>query len=47
MTEPSLYIRETQEINRAKGSLLIARSIPGLKYNEIVDVWLANGEVKR
>jgi len=47
MTEPSLYIRETQEINRAKGSLLIAGSIPGLKYNEIVDVWLANGEVKR
>ena len=47
MTEPSLYIRETREINKAKGSLLIARSIPGLKYNEIVDVWLANGEVKR
>ncbi len=47
MTEPSLYIRETREINKAKGSLLIARSIPGLKYNEIVDVWLANGEIKR
>ncbi len=47
MTEPSLYIRESQEINKAKGSLLIAGSIPGLQYNEIVDVWLANGEVKR
>jgi len=47
MTEPSLYIRETKEINKAKGSLLIAGSIAGLKFNEIVDVWLANGEVKR
>jgi len=47
MTEPSLYIRETGEINRAKGSLLIAGSIPGLKFNEIVDVRLSNGEIKR
>ncbi|MFC1897699.1 V-type ATP synthase subunit B [Chloroflexota bacterium] len=47
MTEPSLYIRETKEIKKAKGSLLIAGSIAGLKFNEIVDVWLSNGEVKR
>ena len=47
MTEPSLYIRETSEINRAKGSLLIAGPIEGLQFNEIVDVLLANGEVKR
>jgi len=47
MTEPSLYIRETKEISKAKGSLLIAGSIAGLKFNEIVDVWLTNGEVKR
>jgi len=47
MTEPSLYIRETKEIKRAKGSLLIAGSISGVKFGEIVDVWLSNGEVKR
>jgi len=47
MTEPSLYIRETKEINRAKGSLLIAGNIAGVKFGEIVDVWLSNGEVKR
>ena len=47
MTESSLYIRETKIINRAKGSLLIAGSIAGVKFGEIVDVWLSNGEVKR
>ena len=47
MTEPSLYIRETKEISKAKGSLLIAGSISGIKFGEIVDVWLSNGEVKR
>jgi V/A-type H+-transporting ATPase subunit B len=43
----SLYIRETKAINRAKGSLLIAGSIPGIQYGEIVDVVLSNGEIKR
>ncbi len=47
MTEPSLFIRETKAIKRAKGSLLIAESIPGVKFNEIVDVILSTGEVKR
>jgi len=47
MTESSLYIRETKEISRAKGSLLIAGNISGIKFGEIVDVWLSNGEVKR
>jgi len=47
MTEPSLYIRETKAINKAKGSLLIAGHIPGIQYGEIVDVWLSTGEVKR
>jgi V/A-type H+-transporting ATPase subunit B len=47
MTESSLYIRETKAIKRAKGSLLIAESIPGVKFNEIVDVHLSTGEVKR
>jgi len=47
MTVPSLYIKEARAINRAKGSLLIADSIPGIKYEETVDVYLSNGEVKR
>ncbi|MFC1860520.1 V-type ATP synthase subunit B [Chloroflexota bacterium] len=47
MTEPSLYIRETKEISRAKGSLLIAGNISGVKFGEIVDVWLSNGEIRR
>ena len=47
MMESSLYVRETKAIQKAKGSLLIAESIPGVKFGEIVDVWLSNGEVKR
>ncbi len=47
MTESPLYIRETKAINKAKGSLLIAGNISGVKFGEIVDVWLSNGEVKR
>ena len=47
MTESPLYIRETKTINKAKGSLLIAGNISGVKFGEIVDVWLSNGEVKR
>jgi len=42
----SLYVKEARAISRAKGSLLIAESIPGIKFNEIVDVQLSNGEVK-
>ena len=47
MTQPPLSVRETKAINKAKGSLLIAERIPGIQYGEIVDVCLANGEVKR
>jgi len=47
MTSSSLYVKETQAISRTKGALLIAESIPDIKYGEIVDVVLANGEVKR
>ena len=47
MTDSSLYVREARAISRAKGALLIAESIPGIKFGEIVDVWLSNGEVKR
>ncbi len=46
MNIPSLYIKEGRALNRAKGSLLIAESIPGIKFNEIVDVQLSNGEIK-
>jgi len=42
----SLYIKESRAIVTAKGSLLIAESIPGIKFNEIVDVHLSSGEVK-
>jgi V/A-type H+-transporting ATPase subunit B len=42
----SLYTREGRAINKAKGALLIAESIPGIKFNEMVDVQLRNGEVK-
>ena len=47
MTLSSLYVKETQAISRTKGSLLIAESIPDIKFGEIVDVILSNGEVKR
>jgi len=42
----SLYVKEGRAINKAKGSLLIAESIPGIKFNEMIDVQLGNGEVK-
>ena len=47
MTFSWLYVKEARAISRAKGALLIAESIPGIKFGEIVDVWLSNGEVKR
>jgi V/A-type H+-transporting ATPase subunit B len=42
----SLYIKEGKAISKAKGSLLIAESIPGIKFSEMVDVQLSNGDVK-
>ncbi len=47
MTSSSLYVKETKAISRTKGSLLVAESIPDIKFGEIVDVLLSNGEVKR
>lgn len=41
-----LYIKEARIINKAKGSLLIIQSIPDIMYGEIVEVELANGEIK-
>jgi V/A-type H+-transporting ATPase subunit B len=42
----SLYVKEGRAISKAKGSLLVAESIPGIKFNEMVDVQLGNGELK-
>ena len=47
MTLDSLYVKETKAISRTKGSLLVAESIPGVQFNEMVDVQLASGEIKR
>ena len=47
MKYSSLYVKESKAISRVKGSLIMAESIPGIKYNEIVDIRLANGLVKR
>jgi len=46
MNFSSLYVKEARAISKAKGSLLIAESIPGIKFGEIVEVQLSNGEVK-
>jgi V/A-type H+-transporting ATPase subunit B len=42
----SLYVREGRALRSARGSLVIAESIPDVRFNEIVDVVLTNGEVK-
>ena len=42
----SLYVKEGRAINKAKGSLLVADRIPGIQFNEIVDVQLGSGEVR-
>ncbi|MDY6907017.1 MAG: V-type ATP synthase subunit B [Chloroflexota bacterium] len=47
MNRSSLYVRETGAVTRAKGSLIVTESIPGIKFGEIVDVSLTSGEQKR
>ena len=47
MTFSSLFMKESRAITSAKGALLMVESIPGVKFGEIVDVWLSDGEVKR
>ena len=42
----ALHVREGHAINRASGAILVARAIPGMQYNEIVEVHLSSGEVK-
>ena len=46
MSSP-LYVKEGKAINEAKGSLLIAKGIPGVQYGEIVDVKLTSGETRQ
>ncbi len=46
MRAEQLFTRETKAISTARRSLLMIESIPGIKYNEIVDVRLGTGEVR-
>jgi V/A-type H+-transporting ATPase subunit B len=46
MTTEPLYVKEAKSIRKAKGSLLFVESVPDIRFGEIVDVRLANGEVK-
>ncbi|MCL0092476.1 V-type ATP synthase subunit B [Dehalococcoidia bacterium] len=46
MEYSALYIKEAQAIEKVKGSLLVTRSVPGIKFEEIVDVQLHSGELK-
>jgi V/A-type H+-transporting ATPase subunit B len=41
-----LFAKETKAIAMARRSLLFVESIPGIRYNEIVDVQLGTGEVR-
>jgi V/A-type H+-transporting ATPase subunit B len=47
MKSPTLFVKEALSIQRARGSIILAEAIPGIKFGEIVDVHLSNGEVKR
>lgn len=42
----SLYVKEGRAIKKARGALLVAEAIPGIKFNEMVYVQLRNGETK-
>jgi V/A-type H+-transporting ATPase subunit B len=47
LTEPGqLFARETRAIATARRSLLFVESIPGIRYNEIVEVQLGTGEAR-
>ncbi|MEM0326052.1 MAG: V-type ATP synthase subunit B [Desulfurococcaceae archaeon] len=43
---PSLLVRETSSLLRAQGSLLFVETIPGVRFGEIVEVELSNGETR-
>ncbi len=44
LLEKEFMIRETTGLASARGSLLFVKSVPGVKYGEIVDVELETGE---
>jgi len=44
MEARQLFTRETKAISTARRSLLVIDSIPGIRYNEIVEVQLGTGE---
>jgi len=46
MESLQLFTRETKAISTARRSLLIIESIPGIRYNEIVEVQLGSGELR-
>lgn len=46
MEAPQLFTRQTKAIAVARRSLLVIESIPGIRYDEIVDVQLGNGELR-
>ena len=41
-----LYVKEVRRALSAKGSLLFVETIPGIKYNEVVEITLETGEVR-
>ncbi len=45
-TETRLYVNETKELLAARSSLLIAKSVPGTKYGEMVEVIDQKGKSK-
>ncbi len=46
MDSLQLFTRQTKAISTARRSLLVIESIPGVRYNEIVDVQLGTGEIR-
>ncbi|HNT57265.1 MAG TPA: V-type ATP synthase subunit B [Syntrophales bacterium] len=46
MEARQLFTRETKAISTARRSLLVIESIPGIRYNEIVEVQLGTGETR-
>jgi V/A-type H+-transporting ATPase subunit B len=47
MEAPQLFTRQTKAISTARRSLLMIESIPGIRFNEIVEVELGTGEMRR
>lgn len=41
-----LYVKEVRRALSARGSLLFVETVPGIKYNEVVEITLETGEVR-